>query len=275
MKFSERRFSPLKFLAKKVEKTQYLHVDELDKEEVLAMGEGFIPNMRKLIEGIDKNNIIYPSDTFRKAAITAGMKTFFPHITEYSEFLNGVSGVLLQKDLTIFYYIKRIEDGNVFITFSAIANTSNTLIGFSLPSPPEMGERKQHMWFSSLFQRPDNADSLSKRELIEYQYLYVHYMITSVLLFKRYATVETKTFLAGEKTKYLGQKCINDTKQNITYLDSHWFTNIIKSAGFGVRGHFRLQPCGVGMKDRKLIWIESFEKTGYTAPARKLKQESE
>lgn len=90
------------------------------------------------------------------------------------------------------------------------------------------------------------------------------------LLFMKYAEVETKTIEPGKKDNLFNCKYINDTEVKITILNSTWFTNLIKSDSFKVRGHFRLQPCGEGMKDRKLIWINDFVKDGYTAPARKL-----
>jgi len=57
---------------------------------------------------------------------------------------------------------------------------------------------------------------------------------------------------------------VTNTAQNTVYVvDSSWNKLIIRTDGFAVRGHFRLQPCGDGMRDRKLIWISAFEKSGY------------
>lgn len=96
--------------------------------------------------------------------------------------------------------------------------------------------------------------------------------ITNICLFKKYAQVETKYLKPNSKLKDIDCKYVNDTKLNLCFLDSKWFTTLVKSDGFKVRGHFRLQPYGAGMADRKLIWISDFEKTGYTAPARILSQ---
>jgi hypothetical protein len=91
-----------------------------------------------------------------------------------------------------------------------------------------------------------------------------------IKMFKSYAEVETKILPPNSKTKYGDTKCINDTESKITHLDSKWFTNLVKSNGFNVRGHFRLQPKKKdGQWIRELIWINEFEKSGYTAPARK------
>lgn len=95
-------------------------------------------------------------------------------------------------------------------------------------------------------------------------------------LFIKYAEIETKQLKPGQKIKDIDCKYINDTSSNIKILNSTWFTNLVKSDGFKVRGHFRLQPKKKdGEWTREIIWINEFEKTGYTAPARKLKEEAE
>lgn len=58
-------------------------------------------------------------------------------------------------------------------------------------------------------------------------------------------------------------KIANMTENTVYVVDSSWNKLIIRTDGFGVRGHFRLQPCGTNMTDRKLIWINAFEKEGY------------
>jgi hypothetical protein len=49
-----------------------------------------------------------------------------------------------------------------------------------------------------------------------------------------------------------------------------WYTTLVKSDSFKVRGHFRLQPFGSTKAQRKLIWINEFMKNGYTREAKKL-----
>lgn len=95
--------------------------------------------------------------------------------------------------------------------------------------------------------------------------------IFSLVLFMKYCEVETKTIKGGRKDTHIGTKYLNETKHEVTILDSTWFTTIVKSDGFHVRGHFRFQPCGQGMKDRKLIWIADYDKNGYTRTAQVLK----
>jgi hypothetical protein len=90
------------------------------------------------------------------------------------------------------------------------------------------------------------------------------------LIFKKYAQIETKIIHPGQKLK--GAKKSDNIKSNLPHnikiLDSTWFTNIIKTEGFGVSGHFRLQPCKKdGEWTRELIWINDFQKNGYTRKA--------
>ena len=72
----------------------------------------------------------------------------------------------------------------------------------------------------------------------------------------------------GKQRKVLPDKSDvieNKSGLRIKYIDSRWLREIIRTEGFKVRGHFRLQP----MKDedgewtRKLIYINEFEKHGY------------
>lgn len=104
----------------------------------------------------------------------------------------------------------------------------------------------------------------------------VYFWLMKVVLidmFKSYAQVETKYLEPHSKQKDIGCKYINDTKLPITYLDSKWFTNLVKSDAFNVRGHFRLQPKKKdGKWTRELIWINDFIKTGYTSKAKILNQ---
>lgn len=95
----------------------------------------------------------------------------------------------------------------------------------------------------------------------------IYNLLFSALAFIKHAKIETKELKPGKKETFSNDKWINNTRQSITVVDSLWFTNLVKSGAFNVRGHFRLQP----YKDRKeLIWISEFEKQGYTRKAKKL-----
>jgi hypothetical protein len=101
-------------------------------------------------------------------------------------------------------------------------------------------------------------------------------LIFLLILFIKYAPVETKMVESGKKTIHASQKFFNDTKSPIEILDSTWFTTLIRSEEFTVGastgGFFRLQPCGKELKDRKLIWISPYTKHGYIRKAKILGQ---
>lgn len=92
--------------------------------------------------------------------------------------------------------------------------------------------------------------------------------LVGLLTFIKYCPLETKFIPGGRKDTHAGQKYVNETRHNVEILDSTWFTTIVRSEGFGVGGHFRMQPYGPGMAQRRLQWIEPFEKTGYTRKAK-------
>jgi hypothetical protein len=108
----------------------------------------------------------------------------------------------------------------------------------------------------------------NKNEVLTFVYANI-FNINTFNMFKMYAQVETKIIKGNTKSKIDNQKYFNDTKLDVTYLDSKWFTSIVKSDGFKVRGHFRLQPKKhKGEWTKELIWISDFEKKGYTSIAK-------
>jgi len=62
-------------------------------------------------------------------------------------------------------------------------------------------------------------------------------------------------------------KIKNETTVPIKMVTSLW--NIDLTVGpFGVRGHLRIQPCGVGRKNYKLVYISEYTKSGYHRKAK-------
>lgn len=95
--------------------------------------------------------------------------------------------------------------------------------------------------------------------------------ILSAELFINFADVETKVMKPNTQIwdkRIVNALYNNKTGSDITVIDSTWYTNLVSSGAFKVRGHFRLQPCGTGRNQRKLTWINDFEKDGYTRRAK-------
>jgi hypothetical protein len=96
----------------------------------------------------------------------------------------------------------------------------------------------------------------------------VDFLFTFVL-FKKYVEVETVVLKPKQKTKVQRQKYFNESSNDVTIIDSTYFRTIIVE-GFSVRGHFRWQRYGKGLEQKKLIWIDEFEKKSYVRKAKKL-----
>ena len=91
-----------------------------------------------------------------------------------------------------------------------------------------------------------------------------------ILLFKKYAEVETVEAQKDKKVRTPdGDKLLVETDVKVNYIDCSWFRTIVRNEGFMVSGHFRLQPCKKdGEWTRKLIYIEPYQKHGYTRKAK-------
>lgn len=92
--------------------------------------------------------------------------------------------------------------------------------------------------------------------------------IIGLLTFLKYCPMETKVINRASRGYHTGEKYVNETKHDVEILDSSWFTTIVRTEGFGVTGHLRWQPCGPGRREVKLIYVEPFEKQGYTRTAK-------
>lgn len=96
-------------------------------------------------------------------------------------------------------------------------------------------------------------------------------VILSHIVFKKYAPIEEVVVNKNnKKAKLNNQKYLNESEHDVTIIDSSWFTSITRTKGFDVRGHFALRACGVGRKNRRLVWIKAFKKDGYKRQAKKL-----
>ena len=94
-----------------------------------------------------------------------------------------------------------------------------------------------------------------------------HKNIIKLMVYLFYGDITLKKLLPKTSTRLTSiTKFKNDTKTGIWFANTLWKQSI-STEGFKVKGHFRLQPCGVGRKERKLIWIESFKKEGYNRKA--------
>lgn len=105
---------------------------------------------------------------------------------------------------------------------------------------------------------------LSNDFYLKYENMDGNDLVIKILTYLYYGDITSKFIPRKAKVKINNFKyLLNNSKYNITYVDSLWKQRI-STEGFKVSGHFRLQPFGEGRKKRKLIWIESFTKEGYS-----------
>lgn len=163
---------------------------------------------------------------------------------------------------TNFYYLKTYKENDgwqaefMFIQFSKHAKNDFKSIDVCVSS--DKTSDKTFIWKGHYDNGFDHAH-------------YLAFLVT-FLCFIKHVDLETKTIEPERKDWHVGTKYVNETKSKIEVLDSTWFTTITRSEVFKVGGHFRMQPYGEGRSQRKLIWIDPFEKNGYTRTAKMLNQ---
>ena len=94
------------------------------------------------------------------------------------------------------------------------------------------------------------------------------YTALRYMAFYFFAEVETKTLdKKNKKAHYQDCKYVSEFDEPIIIFNSMWFQNLVKSESFNVRGHFAFRAHGEGRKERRLVWINEFQKSGYTREA--------
>jgi hypothetical protein len=136
----------------------------------------------------------------------------------------------------------------------------------------DLFETKKMKWFISknLTMSKSTDGTYSKDERPDKEKIQAVFgVLALILLFKKYSKVEERTLKSRQSIKDFNGVYNNNTGIEMKYLTINWWTNITQAEGFNVRGHFRLQPFGKGLNDKKIIWINEFRKEGYHLKARK------
>lgn len=229
------------------------HVKELWSKNIQYVSHSFIEAFSK---GRSKMKPLFLNEEIEDAGIliTGGFNNGFTHVH------------------TIYYAVWTIKDtaanklfyNVVYMDFSKHVNSTtpalDIYVSYRLEENNEDVEIKRSIWDGYI---EDGRDDL-----------YWVSFITSFCLFKKYCDIETKeTSPKNRRAKVGGNKYINETDKRIKILDCTWFTNLVVSGAFGVSGHLRWQRYGPNNSLKKLIWVDEFEKQGYTRKAKVLMQE--
>jgi len=244
-------------------------------QELKKFGMSLINNSKSLKDACG-DNINYVSgaffDAFKKGSEKIRPLLLKEKIDEAGilitgGFTNGYTHVH-----TIYYMVSTVEceDGElfyqvIFIDFSKHAKSSNCTLDCYVttiidPNDKGIAITDALIWNGYLDEGRDAH--------------YWQMFILSFCLFKKYCDIETKLIdpKQSRKATVAGTKYLNETDRRITVLDSTWFTNLVVSWAFGVSGHLRWQRFGPGLSEKKLIWIDEFQKEGYTRKAKVLIQ---
>jgi hypothetical protein len=205
-----------------------------------------------------KNEISYITKPFEDAVIKSEKKL---KVLLKDLFTNGFyfNGTHITNNCIYCFSIK-VEKGS--------DNVDSNIIVFSRNNAIMLLSTKKNIWYSKWYVESNHITFIESQNN-EYYQNKIFFRILFIEAFKKYAKVETKYLPPKSKTKEIHCKYVNDTSLGITILDSKWFTNLVQSEGFKVRGHFRLQPKKENGKwTRELIYIEDFEKKGYTSKSK-------
>lgn len=235
--------------------------------------EAFKLNFRIYREFFEKH-IYYASKPFSRSFNEANSKwqlvkgDLWDKIgTNYGTILNLPNSNGLQ----VMYFIDEGKSDGKHICCLVFFYKEN-LVGISLQNKTECSCFYSNIFFKGVKDHIyKEFPNYTEYEVINELDNYLHTLVVSFVNFIKYAKIETKTIDGSKSVKEFGCKYQNESRSSVTILNSSWFTNIVRSEGFKVRGHFRFQPKKKdGEWTKELIWINDFEKNGYTSPARKL-----
>jgi hypothetical protein len=135
------------------------------------------------------------------------------------------------------------------------------------------GKEETYMRYTTFRINTENGNvslpNTDKQETLDLFKRFIQY-----LTFLEFSELETVTLKPNGKigTKKEG-KYLNESKNDVTIVDSTWNKTIVRVGGFGVVGHLRLQPIGQGRNNRKLIYISEYHKKGYVRNAKSTKSQ--
>jgi hypothetical protein len=262
MKISYRNQAILKMLSTGTMGPVAIHSQ--DKNELTDELLGEFGKLWKINATSFNENVKILSLPFAEAVIQSAEKLTTGDLIERA-FIENNCGTLIMNDRTICYTFERINEKSTVLTYYLFQK-----------SPTEIPELKCFIYsefdehdFSANTQSYISKSGIYKNDVSLSIEMYIK-MLIATLNFIKYADVEVKLLPANKIVKDIRCKYVNETNSNIQYLNSTWFTTLIKSDAFKVRGHFRLQPKKKdGEWTKELKWINEFEKTGYTSLAKK------
>lgn len=234
-----------------------------NKDKFLANQEFYEKLFEPLSDEIrTKKNITFVSDSVRN--VFDGDAKVAEKLWNLRDEITPEIGMILMSGGQSYLYFIRNNSETKSVDVAVFAAIKNTLMSFTMLTF-EYGTSKMHLTLDYSFDCQENEKN--------YNLSFPVQTVVTFLLFKEYADLETKTIQKGKNRKTLLNNVSYKSEINlpVTIVDSTWFTTLIKSDAFKVSGHFRLQPFGEGLKQKKLVWIDEYVKQGIVRKAKMLK----
>ena len=269
MKATYKQFPGLEFLKSEKEFKKLINYCDTEELSIKFKDEDF---------NLVRSNVFYLTDSFASAARASEEslcqlvcpENYKPDLSLIYKQLGYTCGAIIGKGMyenekisSVAYY--KITDSYLHITsFCTVpGKVGKPMCGICVLEPDFIYKVGMENEFVNLF---DNEDAIE--ETLKTTVLWA----TFILLFKKYADIETKIIDVVDPAKTPKNICKSLALQNtpvdfqITQLSTDWYTEIIRTEEFAVRGHWRLQPYANGVT--KLIFINPFMKYGYHRKAK-------
>ena len=214
---------------------------------------------------INDYGVLKVSESFKKAADLAKYKLEEAMFDMFHGVWSVHKGTLIYKDTVTIFHIANYKGALCYVSIFEFLRDGELKRAFYLD-----GRHKTNSGISIGLRSEEVDPEEPFTEVIDLEgwACNAYCNIFRLLAFKKYAQVETVESKARTKIHAQGCKYLNETDLDIEYLDSKWFTSLVNSKGFKVGGHFRLQPKKKeGEWTKELIWINDFEKKGYSRKA--------
>ena len=239
-----------------------MKADKDRMKNVVTLLSPFIREWKRY-QQVFTHEVIIASKPFTDAAVKNADKILTATVLE-SIAETSLSGTLICDNLQFCYRYNSLRDGDddweslVLDKYGQVVFIKN----------------KDGHFISSLMSK---NETMTLDELDTWEH-YFEVMPVLMFLFRRYADieiVESKPFKKvnlPEDEDSKDKTLLVDFELPIKYMDCSWFRTIVRKEGFMVRGHFRMQPYKNEKRewDYKLIYIEPFQKHGYTRTAKKV-----
>lgn len=172
--------------------------------------------------------------------------------------------IMNNEGISIIVHYEKEKDEFVFVGLKDIAVVS--MFGVNVAKTAKTRIDIGEYYFSSM---------LSEQKRDEFKTIVLNTFRISYGI-KHFAPTEVKVIHDKNRRVQMGKGVMNKVTADtglivpVNIIDSSYLTTIIHVDATSVRGHFRLQPCGKMNQDRKLIWINPYEKGSYIRTAKKI-----